>query len=84
MAQAGLYSVEEVPVLLRTIEMQIHMPDTFATAEILRIITGVDPGYSKEFVTAYSGADADVRARAQKIELWKRWLQDQSKSAKPN
>ena len=62
LANAGIYIDDEVPVLIRTIGIQIHMPDTFVTAETLRIITGVDPGYSKEFVEAYSGSEIDEKA----------------------
>jgi hypothetical protein len=84
LAGAGVYTVDEVPVLLRTIKMQIHMPDTFATAETLRIITGVDPGYSQEFVTTYSGSEADEDIRTQKISQWERWLQKHGKGAETN
>ena len=76
LATAGVYIEEELPVLIRTIELQIYMPDTFVTADILRIITDVDPGYSKEFVESYSGSETDERARREKIEKWKQWWRD--------
>jgi hypothetical protein len=52
------------------------MPDTFITAETLRIITGIDPGYSREFVEYYSGSEADEKARREKVEKWKQWWRD--------
>ena len=81
LAKAGAYTDDEVPVLIRTIEIQIYMPDTFITAETLRIITGVDPGYSREFVESYSGSEADEKVRREKVEKWKQWwLENRSDS----
>jgi hypothetical protein len=68
LANAGIYIDDEVPILIRTINLQTYMPDTFVTAETLRIITGVDPGYSTDFIEAYSGSEIDKKARISKIE----------------
>lgn len=76
LATAGIYVEEAVPVLIQTIELQIYMPDTFVTADTLRIITNVDPGYSKEFVESYSGSEADEKARREKVEKWKQWWRE--------
>jgi len=73
LAKTGVYTDDEVPVLIRTIEIQLYMPDTFVTAETLRIITRIDPGYSREFVESYSGSEADEKARREKVEKWKQW-----------
>jgi hypothetical protein len=73
LAKAGAYTDDEVPILIRTIEIQLYMPDTFITAETLSIITGVNPGYSREFVESYSGSETDEKARREKIEKWKQW-----------
>ena len=78
LAKSGVYTDDEVPVLIRTIEIQIYMPDTFVTAEILRIITGVDPGYSKDFVNSFSGSETDKKNREAKISEWKKWWLEHS------
>lgn len=76
LAAEGVYTAEEVPILIRTLEIQTYMPDTYVTADTLRIITGVNPGYSIEFVKSYSGSEADGKARVGKIEKWKQWLRE--------
>ena len=76
LATAGVYVDEAVPVLIQTIELQTYMPDTFVTADTLRIITGVDAGYSKEFVESYSESEIDEKARRKKIDKWKQWWRE--------
>jgi hypothetical protein len=82
LAVEGVYTAEEVPILIRTFEIQTYMPDTYVTADTLRIITGVDPGYSIEFVKSYSGSETDEKARVGKIEKWKQWLRENRSEAK--
>ena len=76
LARRGIYSVDEVPVLLYVIEeRQIYAPDTVGTAEILRIITGLDVGYSKEFAEQYKAEDEPERLR--KIGIWREWYNNE-------
>jgi len=82
LAVEGVYTAEEVPILIRTLKIQTYMPDTYVTADTLCIITGVDPGYSIEFVKSYSGSKADEKARIGKIEKWKQWLRKNCSDAK--
>jgi hypothetical protein len=81
LAKAGVYTDDEVSVLIRTIEIQIYMPETFVTAETLRIITGVDPGYSKEFVNSCSGSEIDEKIRGEKIAKWRKWSLEHDRKA---
>jgi hypothetical protein len=76
LATVGVYMEEAVPVLIQTIELQTYMPDTFVTADTLRIITGVDPGCSMEFVKSYLGSESDEKARREKIEKWRQWWRE--------
>lgn len=72
LALAGIHRSEEVPILLKVIREQVTVQDTLATAEILKIITSVDPGYDKAFVEHYS--EKDEAERILKIQKWENWL----------
>jgi hypothetical protein len=50
LARNQIYIDDEAPVLIDAIAKQISMEDTYLTAETLRLITGIDPGYSMEYV----------------------------------
>ncbi len=73
LASEGIYTVEEVPTLLRTINEQIAIMDTLVTAEILEMITGIDVGYDEEFVSSYTPSDEAKRERM--ISDWHRWYE---------
>ncbi len=77
LASEGIYTVEEVPTLLRVINEQIAIMDTLVTAEILEMITGVDVGYDEEFATSYAPSDNAKRERM--ITDWERWYEAASK-----
>jgi hypothetical protein len=72
LAQKGIWTEQEVQALLLVIRRQTDMAQTFATAETLRLITGVDPGYSREFIASYQETHESVRQA--KIDAWEDWL----------
>jgi hypothetical protein len=76
MAAEGIYSKEEVPTLLDAINEQISIDDTFPIAQTLRLITGIDVGYSDEFVKNYSEADEDKRQKM--LSKWSEWYKNNS------
>lgn len=61
LAKKGIYLQQEVPVLINLLKTQIHVKDTFLTAETIRLITKVDVGYSREFVNNYISEKESVR-----------------------
>ena len=71
LAQDGVHTPESVPVLLHVIEEQIVISDTLITAEILTIITGIDPGWDEDFVNSYTLEDHPQVL--EKIEQWRQW-----------
>jgi hypothetical protein len=71
LASQGIFTNEEVPVLVHALYKQIHIIDTYPTAETLRTITGIDPGYSKAFVESYTAKDEPERR--EKIQKWEGW-----------
>jgi hypothetical protein len=71
MALRGVFDVRSVPVLVRAIEEQIAIEDTLVTADTLRIITGIDPGYDADFVSSYTPEEEETR-RAM-IAPWREW-----------
>ncbi len=71
MAEDGVYTQESVPVLLHVIEEQIVISDTLITAELLTIITGIDPGWDEAFVEGYTAEDLPLWQ--EKIEQWREW-----------
>ncbi len=71
LATDGVYTLESVPVLVHVIEEQIVISDTLITAEILTIITGIDPGWDEEFVESYTLED--YPQVLEKIEQWREW-----------
>ena len=76
MASQGIIDFHSVPVLIRAIEEQIAIDDTLMTADALRIITGVDPGYSADFVASYTPEEEETRH--QMIEQWREWYSEYS------
>jgi len=73
LAKEGKFIIDEVPILIETFDKQLHISDTLITAEILRIITGVDPDYSDEFVKQYEGTKEDEEVIQAKIAEWRNW-----------
>lgn len=78
LVKEGISTEAEVPVLIFTIRNQTDMMQTFVTAETLRLITGVDPGYSQDFVKGYQEKDEPLRQA--KIKQWEQWLQSKRTS----
>lgn len=54
LAQDQIFIEDEVPVLIDALIKQASIEDTYLTAGTLRLITGVDTGYTKEFIEKYS------------------------------
>lgn len=73
LAQNGIYTVEEVPVLLRVIEDHKHVlfVNTIWPAETLRIITGIDVGWDAAFIENYT--EADEPKRQAMLDQWRQW-----------
>ncbi len=71
LAKDQIFIEDEVPVLIDALKKQASMEDTYLTAETLRIITGVDTGYSKEFIEKYSTDNEPERLK--KIMMWQKW-----------
>ncbi len=69
LAKKGIYSQYEAMALLKIIEVQKYIPDTLKTANILRIVTGIDVGYDEEFVKKYTAGDENQRIKM--IQKWK-------------
>jgi hypothetical protein len=72
LARKGIYSVDEIPILLR--EFQIwpaHDKSLLLAAETLQIITGLDVGYNQQFINNYT--DADEPKRLQMLAKWRDW-----------
>jgi hypothetical protein len=71
LAAGGVYTLESVPILIRTIEEQVAIEDTLVTAETLQMITGVDAGYDAGFVSSYRVEDEE--RREEMISQWRQW-----------
>ena len=71
LAKDRIYLESEVPVLIHAIKKQAVMEATYLTADTLRLITGIDPGYSKEYAEKYTEKDEPERKR--KIARWEEW-----------
>ena len=73
LAQDGIYTVDEVPVLLRVIDDHKHVlfVNTIWPAETLRIITGVDVGWDAAFIENYT--EADEPKRQAMLDEWRQW-----------
>ena len=76
LAKKGIYSNQEGVALLNVIQKQRSINDTLKTADILKIITGVDLGYDKGFVKNYTVNDE--KKRLQMINKWKRIINAKS------
>lgn len=72
LAQNGIYSNEEGQALIGVIKKQRLITDTLKTAEILKIVTGVDVGYDEAFVNSYTENDEGKRIKM--IEKWEHSL----------
>ncbi len=68
LGKSGIYHKEELPLLIEALKKQIHINDTYKTAELIRIITRVDVGYNKDFISQYSLDDEEERQ-----EMIKEW-----------
>ena len=71
LAKEGIYSIDEVPVLVKAMRNQIEITGTLVTAEILTIITGLNVGYSEQYVKEYRPADEPERQAM--IDAWEQW-----------
>jgi len=69
LAKEGVYIKEEIPVLFLVLENQRSITDSFRTAKIIEMITGIDGGYDESFVRSYT-PDNEKR-RKQMISSWK-------------
>lgn len=78
LAKKGISTADEVPVMIFAIRNQTDVIQTFTTAETLRLITGVDPGYSQDFVKGYQEKDEPLRQS--KIKQWEEWLTSKRRS----
>lgn len=76
LAKDGIYSKEEGLALIEIIQKQISIQRTLKTAEILKLITGVDVGYNQNFVENYS-ADKE-QLRVEMINKWKEKLENKA------
>lgn len=70
LAREGIYSVEEIPILLRQMQMWRFGESTRLAAETLQIITGLDVGYN-ELIDNYTDADEPERLRM--LAKWREW-----------
>jgi hypothetical protein len=61
MAEEGIYSIDSIPILLEVIENQRSIADSLITAEIIKIITGIDVGYDFDFVNSYTPSHEPMR-----------------------
>lgn len=62
-----------MPVLIRVLEEQPAIGDTFVTADTLRLVTGIDVGYDV-FVSTYTSNDEVKRQRM--IAKWNAWSRE--------
>lgn len=80
LVKEGIFIHEEVPILLETLHKgHLLMLSTYKTAETLRIITGLDTGYSEAFVKSYTGSKTDIEIRQAKIAQWEKWWREHEK-----
>jgi hypothetical protein len=71
LARDGIYSIDEVPVLLRHMQKWRFLKSTRLAAETLQIITGLDVGYDEQFIGHYTDADEPERLRM--LAMWRDW-----------
>lgn len=72
LARKGIYSVDEIPVLLRQLQIwPAFYKSNLLAAATLRIITGLDVGYNEQFIDNYT--DADEPKRLQMLAKWRDW-----------
>lgn len=74
LAKRGIFSIHEVPVLLREMEEEpLILKATLISAETLKLITGLDVGYSEQFVAKYNKADESKRQEM--LAAWRNWYE---------
>lgn len=75
LAQKGIFSIHEIPVLLGRIKepMVVNgtLIGTLVEAEILERITGLNREYDAQFVNSYTEADEPKRLRM--LAAWRDW-----------
>lgn len=76
LALEGVFELQEIPVLLRAMDLQLAIEDTLPTAYTLQIITGVDVGYDSSFVLSYKVDDEE--RRQEMISAWRHWYATKS------
>lgn len=81
LAKKSISSKDEAIFLLKFIQRQRLITDTLVTAEILKLITGTDVGYDKEFVEHYT--QNDEGKRKQMIREWEKAIDKKWKNSNP-
>jgi len=75
LAERGIFSIHEIPVLLRRIEQPFVVNGTLigtrTEAEILKRITGLNDAYDEKFVKNYT--EADEPRRQKMLAAWQGW-----------
>src|SRR5262245_31114391 len=62
LARKGIYSVDEIPVLLREFQIWPAVDKSnLLAADTFQIITGIDVGYNEQFIDKYTDADEPNR-----------------------
>jgi hypothetical protein len=73
LARNDVYSKKSVPVLVRVLKTQKSITDSLITANIIRIITGLDVGYNESFVKDYKSLDEIKRLNM--ISKWENYVE---------
>ena len=71
---------EWVPLLIRTHRFHLSMTSTLGTANLLKEITGVDPGWDATYTKRYSGTDQEKVEMEKKIQAWETWYAETSET----
>lgn len=74
MAVDEIYTKDEVYFLVEVLSKQRVLDDTIVTAEIIKLITGVDVGYKEEFIKSYT--PEDEQKRIEMISKWRSFLKE--------
>ncbi|MEO3430527.1 hypothetical protein AAFN88_16835 [Pelagibius sp. CAU 1746] len=75
LAKEGIYSIYEIPILLRHMEQEpFDLHASLIPAETLRLITGLDVGYSEQFVAGFTKADEPKRKKM--LSAWRNWYEE--------
>ncbi len=73
LAQQGIYTDEVLPVLVRAIKKQLAINDTLQTAKAIKLLSGVEVGYTEEFVNSYQVNDEPEWLA--KIAVWEDYVE---------